>query len=162
MDVSVLFPSKYLKAADATPPLTLTIKRVSWEKMKDQEGNEEDKPVIWFAEQEKGMVLNRTNANTITDLYGPDVDRWTGQRVVLGTEMVTAFGATKPALRFKREDVKFDRASLMARYDKLFGEATELGVEDIDTYLIPKDASDATIIELGKLLREKVDSAKAF
>lgn len=106
MDVSELFPSKYLKAADATPALALTIARVVWEKMKDKDGNEEDKPVMFFYEQEKGMVLNRTNANTVTHLYGSDVDKWTGQRVVLGTEVVTAFGESKPALRFKNEEAK--------------------------------------------------------
>jgi hypothetical protein len=162
MDVNTLFPSKYLKADDATPPITLTVKRVSWERMKDQDGNEEDKPVIWFNEEEKGMVLNRTNANTLTALFGSETDRWTGQRVVLGTEMVTAFGATKPALRFKHEEVKYDRASLLARFDKLFEEASELEVPDLDTYKITDETSDATLLELGKELRGKVDSAKAF
>jgi len=162
MDVNTLFPSKYLKADDATPPITLTIKRVSWERMKDQDGNEEDKPVIWFNEEEKGMVLNRTNANTLTALFGSETDRWTGQRVVLGTEMVTAFGATKPALRFKHEEVKYDRASLLARFDKLFTEASELEIPDLDTYKITDQTSDATLLELGKELRGKVDSAKAF
>jgi hypothetical protein len=162
MDVNTLFPSKYLKADDATPPITLTVKRVSWERMKDQDGNEEDKPVIWFNEEEKGMVLNRTNANTLTALFGSETDRWTGQRVVLGTEMVTAFGATKPALRFKHEEVKYDRASLLARFDKLFTEASELEIPDLDTYKITDETSDATLLELGKELRGKVDSAKAF
>jgi hypothetical protein len=162
MDVTELFPSKYLKAADATPPLTLTIQRVSWEKMKDQEGNEEDKPVIWFNEQEKGMVLNRTNANTLTALFGSETNAWSGQRVVLGTEIVTAFGATKPALRFKNEDVKYDRVSLMARFDKLFNEASQLEIPDLDTYVITDETPDATLLELGKELRAKVDAAKAF
>ena len=162
MDVNTLFPSKYFKADDATPPIILTVKRVSWERMKDQEGNEEDKPVIWFNEEEKGMVLNRTNANTLTSLFGAETDRWTGQRVTLGTEMVTAFGATKPALRFKHEEVKYDRASLLARFDKLFTEASELEVPDLDTYKVTDETSDATLLELGKELRGKVDSAKAF
>jgi hypothetical protein len=161
-DVSELFPSKFLKAADATPALTLTIARVSQEIMKNQEGEEEVKPVIWFLEQEKGMVLNRTNANTLTALFGSKVETWTNQRVVLGTEIVTAFGATKPALRFKSEEVKYDRASLLARFDKLFNEASELEVPDLDTYRIDDDTPDATLLELGKELRGKVDAAKAF
>jgi hypothetical protein len=162
MDVNTLFPSKYLKAQDATPPVTLTIRTVVQEKMKNADGEEEVKPVVYFLEQEKGMVLNRTNAGTLTALFTPETEKWVNQRVVLGTEIVTAFGQSKPALRFKNEEVKFDRASLLARYDKLFGEATDLEVADIDTFLLPENASDATIIELGKLLREKVDAAKAF
>lgn len=162
MDVNTLFPSKYLKAADATPPITLTVSRIIQEKMKNADGEEEVKPVIYFLEHEKGMVLNRTNAGTLTALFGAETDKWINQRVVLGTEIVTAFGQSKPALRFKNEDVKYDRVSLLSRYDTLFGEASALEVADIDTFLLPKDASDATIIELGKLLREKVDAAKAF
>lgn len=161
-DVSELFPSKYLKAADATPALTLTIARVSQETMKNQEGKEEIKPVIWFLEKEKGMVLNRTNANILATQLGDKVENWTNQRVVLGTEMVTAFGDTKPALRFKTEEVKYDRASLLTRFDKLFNEASELEVPDLDTYRIDDDTPDATILELGKELRGKVDAAKTF
>jgi hypothetical protein len=162
MDVNNLFPSKYLKASDATPSITLTVKGVTWEKMKDKDGNEEEKPVIYFNEQTKGMVLNRTNANTLTHLYGSETDKWVGQRVVLGTEIVTAFGESKPALRFKNEEVKYDRASLLKRHAKLFAEAKELGIDDLETFVLDAGATDQTILEVGKELRLAVDAAKAF
>jgi len=162
MDVTELFTSKYLKAADATPAITVTVQRVSWEKMKDQDGNEENKPVIWFVEQEKGMVLNRTNAGTLTALFGSDVNKWIGQRAILGTEMVTAFGATKPALRFRNEDVHYDRASLNKRYAALLEQAAVLGIPHLDSFAVTDDTPDATLIELGRDLRAAIDTAKAF
>jgi hypothetical protein len=161
-DVSDLFPSKYLKASDATPPVTVTITRLSKEKMKNKEGVESEKNVIFFSELEKGMVLNITNANTLANLFGSDTDTWIGEHVILGTEIVTAFGESKPALRFKNEDVGFSHDDLVKRYFKLYDEACVLEVEDIDTFVLPKDATDATIIELGKLLRGKVEASKAF
>lgn len=97
--VSDMFPSKYLKASDAEEPITLTMTVVAWESMKDKDGNSEDKPVLYFKEVEKGMVLNITNAKTISNLYGDEVEAWNGKQIVLHAMDVTAFGETKPALR---------------------------------------------------------------
>ena len=160
--INDLFPSKYLKAADADPALTLTIARVTQEKMKNNEGEEETKPVIFFAEETKGMVLNRTNANILTDLFGDIIEHWTGQRVTLCAVEVDAFGKLQKALRFRSDTPKVDRAKLLERHQKLYEEAVKLQVDDLDTYTLSADASEATIIEVGKALRSAVDAAKAF
>jgi hypothetical protein len=97
--VSDLFPSKYLKASDAEEPITLTMTVVAWEPMKDKDGKDEDKPVLYFKEVEKGMVLNVTNAKVIQNLYGDEVENWSGKTILLHAMDVTAFGETKPALR---------------------------------------------------------------
>jgi hypothetical protein len=162
MDVNDLFPSKYLKASDADPALTVTIQRIVQETMKNRDGKEETKPVIFFVEHEKGMVLNRTNAKTLEDLFGTDTDNWISERVVLAAVEVDAFGETKPALRFKKETPAMSRPELVKRYEALYEKARKLKVDDLDTYTIAPDADEATIIELGKELRAKVSAAETF
>ena len=161
-DINSLFPSKYLQAADAETPLHLTIFKVSQETMKQRDGSDALKPVIWFREQTKGMVLNRTNAKFLSDLYGKDYDNWMNQRVTLGVERITAFGETQDALRFVEDSVKLDPAALMKAYLDLYAKAKKLEVPDLETYVIDADASAATITELGKELRIKVAAAEMF
>jgi hypothetical protein len=161
--VSDLFPSRYLAASDAIPPLTLTIARLTKEKMKNRDGDEEVKNVIFFADAEKGMVLNKTNAGILEQLFGSDTDGWMNQRVTLGTEEVEAFGKRQPALRFKQAEVKFDRKALLKRYQSLYEQAEGLSVDNIESYQIDPDTiSDAALIDLGKDLKGIVEAAKAF
>lgn len=162
MDVNDLFPSKYLKHSDAEPDIIVTISRITQEKMKNNDGKEEQKPVIYFSEQEKGMVLNRTNANTLAELFGSDIGNWTGERVTLTSVEVDAFGKMQKALRFKAAAPKVTREELMKRYQKLFEKAKEVGVDNIESYVIKADAPEATIIELGKELKKAVKAAEVF
>ena len=72
-------PSNWLKASDFEKPALLTIKKFGVEKVGDDQ-----RPVIWFKELEKGLSLNITNGNTIEEICGSaDPGRWMGQRVVL-------------------------------------------------------------------------------
>lgn len=81
---------------------TLTIKEVKIEEVKGASGRVEDCMVIYFEEEAKGMICNKTNAKTITKVYGtPYIEEWPGKRVVLGTEKVDAFGETTDALRIR-------------------------------------------------------------
>ena len=157
-----LFPSKYLKAADAEPDLTLTIAKVGKESLKNRDGEEEVKPIVFFTEHEKGMVLNKTNGNVLGDLFGDEVENWTGQRITLCSVDVDAFGKIQKALRFRAEPPKVSRADLMKRYSKLYEEAKTLDVEDLDTFVVEGDTPETTIIEMGKELKALVQAAKAF
>lgn len=81
---------------------TLTIKKVVTEKVQGTSGRAEDCMVIYFEEESKGMICNKTNAKTITKVHGtPYIEEWTGKRIVLGTEKVSAFGETTDALRIR-------------------------------------------------------------
>jgi CRISPR/Cas system-associated protein Cas10 (large subunit of type III CRISPR-Cas system) len=58
---------------------------------------------------------------------------------------------------------KFDRPALLKAYEKLYEEACAVEVDDVTTYIIdPKTITDAALIEMGKELRSKVNTAKAF
>lgn len=104
MKMKELFPSKYLKADDVEEfggEVNVTIKGIRCEEMQDNEGAKEDKPVLYFNQHAKGMVLNRTNADRISAVYGDESDEWRGKSITLYTEQVTAFGKTTNAIRVR-------------------------------------------------------------
>jgi hypothetical protein len=71
----------YLKAEDLQGRIVnITIDRVCLEPIKDQEsGKEESKLVVHFAGKDKGLILNRTNADALNELFGTDdYDQWRG------------------------------------------------------------------------------------
>lgn len=104
MQISKVFPSKYVAAADLNgKPVTLTIKRVSLEEMKDHNSNLIKKPVVWFEKATKGFVMNVTNARTIADLYGDETDDWTGKRITIYPTQVRAFGKMQDCIRVREE-----------------------------------------------------------
>lgn len=102
------FPSKWLKASDVSADMAVTIAGVTMEDI----GNEDRKPVLWLREFDKGVVLNKTNANNISSLYGPDSDSWTGQPMTLATAMVDFQGKSMRALRLypPRTQTGFDHS----------------------------------------------------
>lgn len=99
--LSDLFPSRYLKPADiGDTDLVLTIDRVEIESigMGDQA---ETKPVIYFLETSKGLVLNKTNGNTIGQLYGPSLVNWSGKKIGLYKTEVSFQGTTYIGIRVR-------------------------------------------------------------
>jgi hypothetical protein len=88
VNINSAFPSKYLKADDADPDLIVTIRKVDMEKV-GQGAKQETKPVVYFTGQDKGMVLNKTNARMIAKIAGDDdTDRWPGTKIrIIATEV---------------------------------------------------------------------------
>lgn len=103
MKLKEMFPSKYLKADDLDGDDQFIITRITWERMKDDEGKEEDKPVIYFLKVDKGMALNKTNAKRISEMHGDETDGWIGKKVTLTKEWVEAFGKADWAIRVKMQ-----------------------------------------------------------
>lgn len=94
------FPSNYLKASDlkGTQPV-VTIDRVEFEPIGRQR---EMKPVLYFVGKEKGVVLNKTNANKIAELCGArDTDEWTGFQIKLFATHVEFQGEQMEGIRVK-------------------------------------------------------------
>ncbi len=84
MKMSQMYPSKYLKAdelGDSDHGLTIT--KIVIEQM--GQGQEKDeKPVAYFHEVEKGLVLNVTKAKTLTKIFGSDdSDDWVGKKITI-------------------------------------------------------------------------------
>lgn len=84
MNVDLLFPSKYIRCADlAGKEVTKTIKRVAMDDLVMQGGRREKKPVVWFSDTEKMLVLNKTNARALAEMYGSETNNWAGKKVTL-------------------------------------------------------------------------------
>lgn len=82
MNITAAFPSKFLRAADLEGDAVFTIKKVDVETV-GQGKDAEDKPVVYFKETDKGLALNKTNANTISNLYTGETNEWVGKQITL-------------------------------------------------------------------------------
>jgi hypothetical protein len=99
MNIDDLFPSRFLKATELPEgELPVQIDYVQTEEM--QKGGEE-KPVVYFVGGKKGLVLNKTNKDTIKEVFGGETDGWRGKNVVLYTTTVTMQGRQVLAIRVR-------------------------------------------------------------
>lgn len=81
--------------------MLLTIEKfVGEEKVTTGEG-EKLKQVLYFKEQVPKMIMNITNGNTMTQLYGSHPDGWVGKQIQVYATSVKAFGKTQDALRIR-------------------------------------------------------------
>lgn len=91
----------YIKAEDlGGRAVRVSIERVTIEEIKS-DGKTEKKLVAHFAGKDKGLVLNRTNADTLNEIFGTDdYDEWTGPIVLFPD--TTMFGGKKvPCVRLR-------------------------------------------------------------
>lgn len=99
MNISSAYPSKYLKADDlGDKSIVVVIDRVEMETL-GQGRDKETKPVVFFKGKEKGLVLNKTNANTISKLYGGETDEWEGKPITIMAREVEMQGDMVMAIR---------------------------------------------------------------
>jgi hypothetical protein len=98
MKASDAFPSKYISAADLQGrdvPAKIT-------HIASEEIGGKSKFICYFAGKKKGLVLNKTNWNSIVRISGQDdTDDWTGVEVCLFEAMVDFQGDIVPAVRVK-------------------------------------------------------------
>jgi len=59
------------------------------------------KQVLYFKENIPKMILNITNGNMLTRLYGSHPDGWNGKQIQVYSTEVKAFGETTDALRIR-------------------------------------------------------------
>lgn len=87
--------ANYLNAGDIAKPTVTRIKGVTVEAMRDGK----KKIVVVLEGVEKSLVLNKTNAATLTAKFGEDYDRWTGEEVTLASVPTTFQGQNVKGLR---------------------------------------------------------------
>ena len=107
--LSEMLPSggNYLKATEMPDgaSLRVTIEKIVQEKLPGRDGGDEEiKPVVYFTGKEKGLVLNRTNTDTLIALLGDDVKDCVGKDVVLFRTFASFGGNSVPALRIRGVD----------------------------------------------------------
>ncbi len=101
MKISGAFPSNYVKAADLHgKPCPLTIRTCVLEEL-GQGSDKETKPVVYFNGRQKGLVLNKTNANVIAEAYGDETTNWEGKPVEVYPTQVQFRGNLVDAIRIR-------------------------------------------------------------
>ena len=61
----------------------------------------ETKPVLYFFDEQKGLVLNKTNSMTIARLYGNDFSMWSGKPIECFSIPVEFSGEMRDAIRVR-------------------------------------------------------------
>ena len=103
MKITAAFPSRYLKAADIPTgrSIAVGIRKVVMEGVESDHGPAEDKPVVYFEDKQKGLVLNRTNASVISESYGDETDVWIGKPLEIYATQTEFRGQMVPCLRLR-------------------------------------------------------------
>lgn len=95
----------YLGAWDFQPGeiRTLTIKEVKKEPVKSERGTEQCE-IVYFTEDVKPLILNKTNGKMISQVWGsPYIEDWKGKQIKLTVKKVSAFGEIVDAVRVVKE-----------------------------------------------------------
>jgi hypothetical protein len=90
--------SKYLKAEDLKAEKKFRIKAVTVEEVGEKK---EQKLLVSFTNDERGLVLNKTNNRTIRTAFGDDTETWKGKIIVIFPTMADNRGKLVPALRVR-------------------------------------------------------------
>jgi len=82
---------------------TVTIKEVKQEIVQNERGKEEC-TVVYFVEDIKPLILNKTNGDAIAKVWGtPYIEDWNGKKITLKVKKVSAFGDMVDAVRVSKE-----------------------------------------------------------
>jgi len=97
MKISETYASNYLKAADLqgrSVPAVIDDCRL-------EHFDDESKPLLLFRGKSKGLILNKTNAGFLVQVFGDDTDAWRGQTVELYPTSVMFSGRMVDAIRIR-------------------------------------------------------------
>jgi len=119
MNINEAFPSQWLSAADLQGREILT----TMADVRMEEVGGDPKMVLYFQGAQKGLVLNKTNANNISDVYGPETGAWFGQQIIVYPTTTDFQGRTVACIRVKRPSF----ASAPAQAAPLSGNAVATG-----------------------------------
>jgi len=92
--------SRFLKAADLDKEKKFRISKVTAEVL-GQGDSKERKPIVWFTNDEHGLVLNKTNLRALKDAFGDNMEAWAGKVIVVFPTMTDLRGKMTAALRVR-------------------------------------------------------------
>jgi hypothetical protein len=92
--------SKYFKTADMPTEKKLRIKDVTEEEI-GMGKDKERKLCVWFTNDARGLVLNKTNNRTLRGAFGDECAGWKGKIVVLFPATDDFRGRMVPVLRVR-------------------------------------------------------------
>jgi hypothetical protein len=102
MRISDAFPSPYIKAEDLRgKDVNVDIVRVTLEEGQSSSGPWR-RPIVYFLQASKGLMLNVTNARTIAQVTGSsEMNEWIGHRVTLYPTETQYEGRMVPCIRVR-------------------------------------------------------------
>ena len=92
--------SKYLCAEDLKSEKKFRIKVVTVEAV-GTGSEKEEKLVVWFTNDKRGLVLNKTNNRTLRGAFGDDVSGWKDKIIILFSAPVDLRGKMVGGLRVR-------------------------------------------------------------
>ncbi len=102
--------SKYLKADDLEGERKFRIKTVT-EEVIGVGADKEKKLVVWFTNDDRGLVLNRTNNRVLRGAFGDDTAGWAGKVIVAFSMLVEMRGNPVQGLRVRIPPPKHGNAA---------------------------------------------------
>jgi hypothetical protein len=91
--VKDMIQSKFLRKEDFDEDRVMTIKGLRLEDMpSDQSREPQQKWVLYFREEPKGMALSVTTIRVLEQAYGSDSDQWIGNKVMVYVDPNVSFG----------------------------------------------------------------------
>ncbi len=100
MHYEAMLRGDYLAAVEfgeRTP--TFRIASVSLVDMEMDDGKKKTKGVVYFHETDRGLVMNRTNAEAMARMFGNETNEWAGRRVTLHSVEVQLGPKKVPGIR---------------------------------------------------------------
>lgn len=88
--VNEMIVSKFLRKEDFDEDRVMTIRGVKLEDMPGDSGDQ--KWVLYFREESKGMALNVTTIRVLEQAFGDDTDQWVNNRVMVYVDPNVSFG----------------------------------------------------------------------
>jgi hypothetical protein len=90
--------SRFLKADDFDGERKFRIKNATEETVGEKK---EQKLVVWFTNDDRGLVLNKTNNRVLRGAFGDDTAGWASKIIVVFSTMVELRGKIVPGLRVR-------------------------------------------------------------
>jgi hypothetical protein len=99
MKLNEVFPGRYLKHDDlGGRDVRVTM---DFAELREMQGQDGEKRVLYFQGRTRGLVLNKTNAGAIADAYGDEMDDWAGKDIVLFCDKTQFGGKQVPCIRVR-------------------------------------------------------------
>ena len=101
------FDSSLLRVWDLNGrPKIVTIKAVKQGLLRTKDGTREKKPVVYFVEFDRPLVLNKTNGATVAALHTTNPKNWPGKKLTLYPTTTSVGGKTVDCIRIENKEPK--------------------------------------------------------
>lgn len=95
MNISSVLPSHFYRTCDIRfCELKLQISHVGMVDL-----GSEHKPILYFEDRDKGLLLDNINAKAIAEEYGPDTNEWEGRVISLFVTERAPLDDERPCIR---------------------------------------------------------------